>query len=259
MNDRKARERAFHNTRFARDGEFQRPSDRFYKIAYQSYYAFHERLLRDCAGKRVLEIGCGEGDHSLTLARAGAVATGIDISDVAVEKATRAARTSSLDNVTFLRMDAEAMDFPDETFDLIYGGGILHHLTLESVLPEIARLLTPGGRAVFSEPLGHNPFINLYRRMTPSQRTLDEHPLTTADLKSLRRYFGRIELEYFYLSTLLAAPIATRAGIRPVVDALNAVDTRLFALLPPLRKYAWTVILDLYEPLAPSGILKRAR
>ena len=248
MDDRKAHERAFHNERFAKDGDFQRPADRFYNIAYQSYYVFRDRLLSGCAGKRVLEIGCGQGDNSIALARAGAVTTGIDISDVAVENAKSAAEARSV-HAAFLVMDAENMSFSNEAFDLVFGAGILHHLTLESVLPEIARLLVPAGHALFIEPLGHNPLINLYRRLTPSQRTRDEHPLLSSDVTSMQKYFRRIDPQYFYLSTLLAAPLATKPGIHGLVDVLNIVDTCLFALMPPLRKYAWTVILDMQKPI----------
>ena len=57
---------------------------------------------------------------------------------------------------------------------------------------EIARTLKPGGTALFIEPLGHNPAHQLYRRMTPSMRTADEHPLLQSDLASARRHFGEV-------------------------------------------------------------------
>ena len=49
-------------------------------------------------------------------------------------------------------------------FDIIYGTGILHHLNLKACLDEIERILKPGGKFVFIEPLGTNPVINLYRK-----------------------------------------------------------------------------------------------
>src|SRR3546814_1101008 len=81
-------------------------------------------------------------------------------------------------------MNAEAMTFPDDSFDLVFGSGIIHHLDIDRAFGEIARVLRPGGRAVFIEPLGLNPAIELYRRFTPSARTPDEHPLLRRDFRS---------------------------------------------------------------------------
>jgi hypothetical protein len=57
-----------------------------------------------------------------------------------------------------------------------------HQLTgdLSLACSEIARVLRPGGPAIFVEPLGHNPLINAYRKRTPALRTVDEHPPTKA-------------------------------------------------------------------------------
>ena len=245
--DTKSSEVAFHNARFAADGSGERPADRFYNITLRSYHAYRARLRRDCVGKRALEIGCGTGHHSLELIKEGAIVTGIDISDVAIEVANDRATDLGLPS-DFRVMDAERLDFSRGMFNLVYGTGILHHLNLDAVLPEITRVMSPDGHAVFIEPMGHNPVINAYRKLTPSQRTQDEHPLTTADLRGFREHFGKAELRFFYLFTLLAAPLANIKAIGPVVDALDAVDQRLFAYIPALQKFAWMVMMDLSQP-----------
>src|SRR3546814_15436315 len=89
-------------------------------------------------------------------------------SDLATETGLHA--TFSVDN-------AEQTSFPDASFDRIGGSGILHHLDLDSAYAEIARLLKPGGRAVFLEPLGHNPLYHAYRDRPPPMRTENENPL----------------------------------------------------------------------------------
>src|SRR3546814_11483257 len=81
-------------------------------------------------------------------------ATGIDISDVAIEKGRERARQKGFTNVRLEAMNAEAMTFPDDSFDLVFGSGIIHHLDIDRAFGEIARVLRPGGRAVFIEPLG---------------------------------------------------------------------------------------------------------
>ena len=88
----------------------------------------------------------------------------------------------------------EAID-RDDSFDLVCGSGILHHLDLPAAMRELARVLRPSGRAVFMEPLGHNPAINAFRNRTPELRTPDEHPLLGKDLKLCRRYFGSVEVK----------------------------------------------------------------
>ena len=50
-------------------------------------------------------------------------------------------------------------------------------LNFLSVLNEISRILKPNGKLLFIEPLGTNPLINFYRKLTPKSRSKDEHPL----------------------------------------------------------------------------------
>src|SRR5438270_352918 len=83
----------------------------------------------------------------------------IAMAPVAMEIARQQAEREGL-AIDFAVMDAEHTTFPDASFDLIVGSGILHHLDLDRTYTEIARLLAPGGRAVFVEPLGHNALIN---------------------------------------------------------------------------------------------------
>jgi SAM-dependent methyltransferase len=133
-------------------------------------------ILDAAQGADVLDYGCGAAWTSLDgldLPGKCRSLTGIDISDVAVAKATeRAARYGAV-NARFLEMDAQATTFAGQSFDLIFGFGILHHLDLEKCWCEIARILRPRGVAIFTAPMGHNPIINLYRRRTPELRTPD--------------------------------------------------------------------------------------
>ena len=77
---------------------------------------------------------------------------------------------------TFRVDNCEKTGFQDNEFDLIYGTGVLHHLELEKCLNEIRRILKKDGEIIFIEPMGTNPFINLYRLLTPKSRSEDEHP-----------------------------------------------------------------------------------
>jgi SAM-dependent methyltransferase len=240
--DRKAREQDFHDQRFG-DAKPRGGTGMFYKIADASYGHHHDLMMEGCAGKRVLEYGCGPGSSAFDLARRGARVVGIDISPVAIEIARERARAEGLE-IEFQAMDAERTTFPDHSFDLIVGGGILHHLDLDRAYAEIARLLAPGGRAIFIEPLGHNAVINLYRNLTPGQRTPDEHPLLRSDLANARRRFGGVRVWYYHLTALAAAPLAKTPLFKPLLAALSALDRALLRV-PAIQPLAWIAVMEL--------------
>ena len=99
-------------------------------------------------GLRVLEIGCGLGTDGVRFAKAGADYTGIDLTDAAIELARKRFELSGLRGE--LRVsDAENLDFADESFDLVYSHGVLHHTPdIARAVSEIHRVLKPGGRAI---------------------------------------------------------------------------------------------------------------
>ena len=241
------RERAFHNAAFSDHRRSSGSVGHAYTILHDSR-KFYEGFIRSHAkGARLLEFGCGATAMGSTFGDTAAEIVGIDISDVAVREATEHARRTGL-RATYQVMDAEALQFPDQSFDLICSAAILHHLDLRRAFGEIARTLRPGGHAIFLEPLGHNPIINLYRRMTPHMRTPDEHPLLVSDLELGKEYFDEVEVRYFILSTFLAIPLRRWKNFVPTIVKLEALDRFLFRHLPWLRKHAWQVILVLSKP-----------
>lgn len=185
---RKIRERDYHDRAFSENTRDD--AGKFYAIANGLKKEYAHRLGMECAGKRLLEYGCGPGGVSLSLAAAGVQTTGIDISGVAIEKARAAAAERNIGHASYEVMDAEKLAYEDSRYDMICGTSILHHLSLERAFDEIARVLAPGGFALFIEPLGHNPLINLYRKRTPALRTSDEHPLVMGDVKKRRGGFS---------------------------------------------------------------------
>ena len=207
------RERGFHDAKYG-DGD-DSTTDKYYVVLRSCYSVYTSTVERDCAGKDILEYGCGTGSHSYALARAGATVTGIDISTVAIEEARADARAEGLTGTRFVDMNAENLTFPDDSFDRICGASILHHLDLDVACAGIARCLRPGGDAVFVEPLGHNPLVNLYRRATPGLRTPDEHPLRRDDFQTFERHFEQVDIHFFGLAALAAFPSGVAAGSMP--------------------------------------------
>lgn len=239
--DRLKRERAFHNATFASSA---RSSVKKYYTAAEAARSFYrDNISQSPPGSKALEYGCGPGSQAFSLAASGVEVTGIDISEVAIDQAKTTATSQGL-NIDFKTMNAEALSFPGGCFDLICGSGILHHLDLEVAYAELARVLKPSGRAVFLEPLGHNPLINAYRALTPKLRTEDEHPLLMRDLKTASEHFGEVGAHHFTMLSLAAsfAPMLRRTK---VIAALDRADQTLFRAMPFMRRYSWIVVLDL--------------
>jgi 2-polyprenyl-3-methyl-5-hydroxy-6-metoxy-1,4-benzoquinol methylase len=212
----------------------------------------HEQsqFFKDVAGKKVLDIGCGFGEKSLYLAKMGAQVNGIDISNKYVESAKDSAEKIALSGrCDFEVMDAHHLEFPDNHFDLVVGRGIIHHLDLQVCLLEMRRVLKPGGRAIFLEPLADNPLLKFFRVLTPRARTVDEKPLTATDLAWVEREWA-VESSYF---GLISAPIAMLTSIflrpfpnNPLLTFADIIERRLNKLRP-LQKYNQYVLLNLIK------------
>lgn len=238
---------------------------RFYNESHGSYRRWRKAIWRaigpfnrnaelhelyDPRGKRVLLFGCGPANGTDEYVRAGAVSVaGIDISEVEIAEAWRQAHEAGFaDMVDFRAGDAHETGFPDDSFDLIVGAAILHHLDLPRALAEIRRILAPGGRAVFLEPLAQNPLLRLGRWLTPAARTDDEHPFTVKDWQHCSDAFSgfshrEVELASIPLMPLnLLLPPAWQEGLARRVTVL---DDWLMERYPGLRPLARTTLLVL--------------
>ena len=205
-------------------------------------------LIDYCTGKDVIEYGCGIGSYAFMLAKHSSKIVGIDISEVAIKLATTKAKEDNLENIIFLNQDAEAMTFEDSSYDVIIGTGILHHLNLNKAMTEITRVLKPDGKAIFIEPLGHNPLINLFRALTPRFRTEDEHPLSKSDLHFFRELFHTSNYRFFHIFSLLAVPFRNTRIFPSFLKILDSLDDKLFKWIPFSKLMAWQVVIILEKP-----------
>src|SRR5688572_16530242 len=104
---------------------------RFYELVEDHRYQkeWHIPQAADFAGSqglKVLEIGCGLGTDGAQFAKAGAEYTGVDLTDAAIELAQKRFELFNLPG-KFQTADAEDLDFADDSFDLVYSHGVLHH------------------------------------------------------------------------------------------------------------------------------------
>lgn len=218
-------------------------------------------------GLRVLDYGCGMAEGGVYLAKRGAQVVAMDVSPRMLEGAQRLAKFHGVEiqtrQVTSDRIPADAREF-----DRIYGNGVLHHVPLDTALPELARVLRPTGLACFLEPLPYNPIINVYRKLAKEVRTEDEKPISFAQIESFRDYFQRVTHQEFWLTSLAVflkfylwdrvdpnqerywKKIFTDADrVAPLFRPLNAIDRKLMRLVPPLGHLCWSTVVTVSHPI----------
>ena len=215
-------------------------------VADPAYRAWWNSVCREPRNTRHLVLGCGNGQACYWLATFGATAVGVDVAADALERARRFG-TPENGRRCFVRGDAHRLPFSAGAFDRISLQGILHHLDPPTALRELSRVLAPDGRIVMIEPLGHNPAINLYRRLTPDARTADEQPLTRGDVSAIRGMFpGRVSVTHHVLCALAAVPFRSSRLGRPLLWILRGCD-RILLALPGMRWWAWIVVITIDE------------
>lgn len=97
-------------------------------------------------GKKILEVGTGAGTDFLQWVRAGTDAFGIDLTQEAIENTKKRLECYNLKAADLKCSDAENLPFPDDTFDLVYSWGVIHHSPdTQRCLQEIIRVAKPGG------------------------------------------------------------------------------------------------------------------
>ena len=223
--------------------------------------------LGDVRGLRVLDLGCGAGEAAVYFAMKGAQVTATDISAGMLRLTERVARRYGV-RVECVQQNSDQLNFPDNSFDVVYAANLLHHVDLENCLDAACRILKPGGRFVSWDPLKHNPVINVYRRMAAAVRTEDERPLSIHDLRHFRTRFARVEHRCFWLASLWifvrfflierVHPSKERYWKKIIVEAerlqgtygrLASFDRLLLKLCPPLGRMCWNLAVVAQKPL----------
>jgi len=122
---------------------------------YDNFRYQNERHLPACldalnvAGKRVLEIGLGEGSDSERLIRSGARWSGVDLTDESIERVRARLTLRNLRHDELRQGSVLALPFADDSFDMVFSHGVLHHVPdIKRAQSEIHRVLRPGGELV---------------------------------------------------------------------------------------------------------------
>ena len=241
-----ANEKVFHDKKFSSQHERKSYYDAgFRSIVFQNFM----ESIGDIEGKKVLEYGCGNGWFTKKLAENGAEVWAFDISDEAIKRTYEFMTRLKLENKLHLsQMSAEKLTYDSEMFDIAVGNAILHHVDLAASLKELNRVLKDGGKAFFTEPLGHNPILNIYRLLTPQLRSKDEKPLSFKQYDMIHDIFPKFKHHEYYLTAILAV-LWHYVGFDNIMlksrDWLYRLDKIILKIFPFLKKYCWYSILEI--------------
>ena len=234
------REKNFHNE--LQSKKKSRFENIFYKALFNINEDFFNFLEMNAKNSEILDYGCGVGTFVEKLIKLKPKKiVGIDISEVSINKAKE--RIKELKSKADFYVDnCEKTKFDNNSFDIVYGSGILHHLKIDECLNEIHRILKPNGSLLFIEPLGTNPIINFYRRLTPKSRSVDEHPLMNKDFKYINNKFIYMKIKYYGFLTLLFFPFYKSPVNSKFFRLCSNFDQFLFKF-KFFQLFAWSVLI----------------
>jgi SAM-dependent methyltransferase len=194
---------------------------------YPLEYAY--ALLGDVAGQTVLDLGCGSGANTALLALRGAHVYGLDLSPDLIELARRRIAVNQIETpVEFLVGSAHEIELPDASVDVVFGIAILHHIDIEKTARETWRVLRPGGRAIFQEPVRNSRLIRALRALVPYRSpevSPYERPLTEAEVRTFAGHFHGFRARAFMLPHATLAHVVP--GAQKYTEALYRLDRSL--------------------------------
>jgi len=219
------------------------------------------RQMGPLQGKTLLDLGAGLGESSVYFALKGATVTAVDVSPEMVRTTVELGRHYNVE-IEGIASPVEHLDIGTRQFDIVYVANTIHHVENRAALfDQINRALKPGGRFFSWDPIAYNPVIGVYRRMATEVRTVDESPLTTADLRLAKQHFKNVQHREFWISTLALFikyyifdrlhPNADRYWKRILGETpktlgwwmpLRALD-QIFTRLPLVRWLAWNMVM----------------
>ena len=211
-----------------------------YKIDKKVHFLLGEEIKK--APYRILEIGAGTGEYTIKLAEKFPNSTiiAIDISPEILQVAKT--KCKAYKNIKFIACSAYSLPFDSSSFDIVCGFYILHHLSLDAVMPEVSRVLKSGSLGTFYEPNILNPVVMaiksvpyLKRLAGDSQHEWAINPLT---LGNFSLYFSKISAS---TSEFTFFPSFIPSKFLIIIDKLSS----FFSFLPFFNQLGGSVSISL--------------
>jgi ubiquinone/menaquinone biosynthesis C-methylase UbiE len=257
LNEQKTIEKAYHDQMY--DGEGALPAigvEDFERTELQPCYttgrdlyaenkkAFHKILHAHGGwrGKHVLDYACGFGDWACYFALTGArCVNGFDLSETAIRRGRqRVERQGLARQVQLDVMDATKLTYPDDSFEIVIGHGVIHHtIKYPGIFEQMHRVMKPGTKAYFLENLADFPLFRLYWWLKGEVPEGDV-PVFSKELREKTSMFSDVQIigDTFThsIKTFMWKPNPSPAR-RRVMAATQRMDEALFRAVPSLRRW----------------------
>ncbi len=223
---------------------------------WNSYWYTYQLVEENKTGRTeptLLDFGSGPGENALRFAKLGYKVEGFDISEKNCEVADQLfAKYEMSDRGSFKVTPAEKLDYESESFDVICGIDILHHVDIPKAIVECHRVLKKGGIAVFREPLDvplwdiirNSRIVTKFFPKTASfdtHITEDERKLNQEDLRVISQTFPDIRIDKFLLFSRFD-PYIRKEG-DPTPSMLEKVDSFLMKIIPGLANLGGAMVI----------------
>ena len=194
------------------------------------------------SGKKIIEVGGGDGKQALYFAAQGAIVTVIDISAKSLKAVEQLAQQQGI-NISTMQMNAERLEFSNDSFDLVYINSLFMHVNQQKVLQECSRVLKKGGKLVIVEPLQYAPLVQVYRLFS-SYRKMKPKYATLKMFKEGKKYFSAYQHQEFYFlsSALLPLFYVKSKSLQSIYHAVSKLDNILLKIFAFLRYGCWVSV-----------------
>lgn len=197
-------------------------------ISFTPFFLDAVQLFKKKGYRKVLDIGCGYGKHSLYLAENGFDVTSIDPNVKVLEWLKEYIEKKSINNISVMRGDINRLSLEDSSFDAVICTSVLHHQCLKQIqnsISEIQRVLRQGGSFLFDVlsieddyfGYGQEIELNTFVGSREGEEDIPHHYTDIEELKRLLKGFPKVNIQ--------------QNGYHIIINSENEIVSRVFDVL----------------------------